>query len=181
MWESPMPTKREGWAGCLTLPRELFEHNGHLCQRPVRETMMLRGVHQPIDSSVFSGSQVLMNNIQAAELEITWNIVESQAEHYGVRLGKGMKLYIDSQSGRLVLWRNYADEGFDSWRSIPLPSHSELSLRIFIDTSSVEVFVNHGEMTLSSRIYPDQGDRQLELYSAHGNTVVLGGALWLLA
>ncbi|GHL43702.1 hypothetical protein ECZU28_36970 [Escherichia coli] len=24
MWDSPMPTKREAWAGCLTLPRELL-------------------------------------------------------------------------------------------------------------------------------------------------------------
>ena len=28
MWESPMPSKREGWAGCMTLARELSESNG---------------------------------------------------------------------------------------------------------------------------------------------------------
>jgi beta-fructofuranosidase len=59
-----MPTKREGWTGCLTLPRELFERNGRLCQRPVREIQMLRGSHQPIESSVFSNSLVLMDNVQ---------------------------------------------------------------------------------------------------------------------
>ncbi|MCV5598001.1 glycoside hydrolase family 32 protein, partial [Escherichia coli] len=32
MWDYPMPTKREAWAGCLTLPRELFERHGRLCQ-----------------------------------------------------------------------------------------------------------------------------------------------------
>ncbi|ENI4799284.1 glycoside hydrolase family 32 protein [Klebsiella michiganensis] len=180
MWESPMPTKREGWTGCLTLPRELFERNGRLCQRPVREIQMLRGSHQPIESSVFSNSLVLMDNVHRVELEITWDIGESKAEHYGIRLGDGMRLYIDNQCSRLVLWRYYPDEGLNSWRSIALPSHLELTLRVFIDTSSVEVFVNDGEMTMSSRIYPSPDDRRLEIYSAHGQAAVTGGAIWTL-
>lgn len=24
MWDSPVPTRSEAWAGCLTLPREVF-------------------------------------------------------------------------------------------------------------------------------------------------------------
>lgn len=81
-----MPTKREGWTECLTLPRELFERNGRLCQRPVREIQMLRGSHQPIESSVFSNSLVLMDNVHRVELEITWDIGESKAEHYGIKV-----------------------------------------------------------------------------------------------
>jgi beta-fructofuranosidase len=91
-----------------------------------------------------------------------------------------MRLYIDNQCSRLVLWRYYPDEGLNSWRSIALPSHLELTLRVFIDTSSVEVFVNDGEMTMSSRIYPSPDDRRLEIYSAHGQAAVTGGAIWTL-
>ncbi len=48
MWESPMPSKREGWAGCMTLARELSESNGKLLQRPVHEAESLRQQHQSI-------------------------------------------------------------------------------------------------------------------------------------
>ena len=79
---------------------------------------------------------------------------EQHAEHYGLQLGTGMRLYIDNQSERLVLWRYYPHEHLDGYRSIPLPQGDMLALRIFIDTSSVEVFINDGEAVMSSRIYP---------------------------
>ncbi|MFM5063553.1 GH32 C-terminal domain-containing protein, partial [Aeromonas veronii] len=117
----------------------------------------------------------------AVELELTWHTGDSQAEHYGIRLGEGLRLYVDNQAGRLVLWRYYPDEGLDGYRSIALPDGVHLTLRVFLDLSSVEVFVNDGDATLSSRIYPQPGKRQLSLYSAHGETVLMGGSLWTLA
>ncbi|WP_404854942.1 GH32 C-terminal domain-containing protein [Escherichia coli] len=53
-----------------------------------------------------------------------------------------MRLYIDNQSERLVLWRVTTRREMAS-RSIPL-QRDTLALRIFIDTSSVEVFINDG-------------------------------------
>ncbi|MGL4933388.1 MAG: GH32 C-terminal domain-containing protein, partial [Aeromonas sp.] len=105
----------------------------------------------------------------------------SQAEHYGIRLGDGLRLYVDNQAGRLVLWRHYPDEGLDSYRSIALPDGAYMTLRVFLDLSSVEVFVNDGDATLSSRIYPQPGTRQLSLYSAHGEATLMSGTLWTLA
>ncbi|EGL4758020.1 glycoside hydrolase family 32 protein, partial [Escherichia coli] len=54
MWESPMPSKREGWAGCMTLARELSESNGKLLQRPVHEAESLRQQHQSISPRTIS-------------------------------------------------------------------------------------------------------------------------------
>lgn len=47
-------------------------------------------------------------------------------------------------------------------RSIPLPEGCELNLRIFIDRSSIEVFVIK-EFTLSSRYYAQQDIQALHL------------------
>ncbi|EFN4094070.1 glycoside hydrolase family 32 protein, partial [Escherichia coli] len=102
------------------------------------------------------------------------------AEHYGVRLGDGLRLYVDNQAGRLVLWRYYPEEGLDGYRSVELPDTEYLTLRIFLDRSSVEVFVNDGEATLSSRIYPQADSRQLSLYAAHGDAILTDGTLWML-
>ncbi len=180
MWDSPVPTRSEAWAGCLTLPREVFERNGRLCQRPVREVESLRRKCQPLSPVRLHGVQLLTENVQAAELLVTWHTVDSHAEHYGIRLGEGLRLYVDNQSGRLVLWRYYPEEGLDGYRSVELPDTEYLTLRIFLDRSSVEVFVNDGEATLSSRIYPQADSRQLSLYAAHGDAILTDGTLWML-
>ncbi|HFL4173641.1 TPA: glycoside hydrolase family 32 protein [Escherichia coli] len=180
MWDSPVPTRSEAWAGCLTLPREVFERDGRLCQRPVREVESLRKKCQPLSPVRLQGLQLLTENVQAAELLVTWHMVDSHAEHYGVRLGDGLRLYVDNQAGRLVLWRYYPEEGLDGYRSVELPDTEYLTLRIFLDRSSVEVFVNDGEATLSSRIYPQADSRQLSLYAAHGDAILTDGTLWML-
>lgn len=59
MWESPMPSKREGWAGCMTLARELSESNGKLLQRPVHEAESLRQQHQSVSPRTISNKYVL--------------------------------------------------------------------------------------------------------------------------
>ena len=81
----------------------------------------------------------------SSEIQLQWALKNSDAEHYGLQLGTGMRLYIDNQSERLVLWRYYPHENLDGYRSIPLPQRDTLALRIFIDTSSVEVFINDGK------------------------------------
>ncbi|WOY92103.1 glycoside hydrolase family 32 protein [Escherichia coli] len=180
MWDSPVPTRSEAWAGCLTLPREVFERDGRLCQRPVREVESLRKKCQPLSPVRLQGLQLLTENVQAAELLVTWHTVDSHAEHYGIRLGEGLRFYVDNQAGRLILWRYYPEEGLDGYRSVELPDTEYLTLRIFLDRSSVEVFVNDGEATLSSRIYPQADSRQLSLYAAHGDAILTDGTLWML-
>ncbi|OWA36849.1 sucrose-6-phosphate hydrolase [Saccharibacillus sp. O16] len=43
MWEDRMPEQKRGWAGAMTLPRELTLENGRLFSRPVPELAQLRG------------------------------------------------------------------------------------------------------------------------------------------
>lgn len=180
MWESSMPSKREGWAGCMTLARELSESNGKLIQRPVREAESLRQQYQPVPASTIDSKCILQENAQAIEIQLRWDCQNSHAEHYGLQLGTGMRLYIDNQSGRLVLWRYYPQENIDGYRSIPLSQDEPLDLRIFIDMSSIEVFINDGEAVMSSRIYPQPEDRELSVYAAHGEATLLQGSLWQL-
>ncbi|HGY2266972.1 glycoside hydrolase family 32 protein [Morganella morganii] len=177
MWESPMPSKQEGWAGCMTLPRELFERDGRLCQRPVRETALLHRESTPVTGGILHGKKVLAENSGATELEITWNTAESHAERYGIRLGHAMELYADNQQKRLILWRYNPGDNSNSYRSIALPAGEQLTLRIFIDRSSAEVFVNDGDATLSSRIYPKPGTRELALFADGGSAVISAGIL----
>jgi beta-fructofuranosidase len=44
MWESPLPEQQDGWAGMLSLPRELsLSADNRLQMRPAKEVECLRG------------------------------------------------------------------------------------------------------------------------------------------
>ncbi|HGM7028515.1 TPA: glycoside hydrolase family 32 protein [Serratia liquefaciens] len=175
MWESPMPSKPHGWAGALTLPRELtLSCEGNVLMNPARELTALRGEQQSFDAvSVRNQRQVLTDGVQ--ELALTLNVAASDAERYGIVIGTAARLYVDNQTHRLVLERFSEDPGLCSCRSVPLPEANILSLRVFIDRSSLEVFVNQGEACLTSRIYPTDGQRSVTLF-AEGGLAQFGAA-----
>ncbi|MGE6300663.1 glycoside hydrolase family 32 protein [Serratia liquefaciens] len=175
MWESLMPSKPHGWAGALTLPRELtLSCEGNVLMNPARELTALRGEQQSFDAvSVRNQRQVLTDGEQ--ELALTLSVAASDAERYGIVIGTAARLYVDNQTHRLVLERFSEDPGLCGCRSVPLPEADILSLRVFIDRSSLEVFVNHGEACLTSRIYPTDGQRSVTLF-AEGGLAQFGAA-----
>ncbi|AYU78988.1 sucrose hydrolase-like protein [Leishmania donovani] len=185
MWESPMPTKQYGWSGCLTLPRELSynEATGQLRMLPARELVGLRTPEMMIVPTLLvennSDAQILAN-CTAYELDIAFNMETSTAEKYGLWLGSGAELYVDAQSKRLVLNRHYPQHMLSGYRSCEMPTGLLLQLHVFIDRSSIEVFVNNGEATFSSRVFPDEGDRALRVFSVNGTADMVGGTMWKL-
>ncbi|POP42729.1 glycosyl hydrolase family 32 [Superficieibacter electus] len=183
MWESPMPEKADGWAGMLTLPRELtISATGKVSQMPVKEIETLRKEHHQWHPGEFCQQNVpLMEDAQALEVLLEWDVSRSTAERYGISLGTGARIFIDNQARRIVLERNYPALNLSGDRSVPLPDGECLSLRLFIDKSSLELFINVGEYTLSSRIYPEENDRQLSLFCHHGRAVVNKCCAWQLA
>lgn len=183
MWESPMPEQADGWAGMLTLPREVtLDTDQRLRMNPVKELELLRGeLHVWPVSELHNRILMVEEQAHAIEVELSIDIARSSAEEYGIALGGGLRVYVDAQAQRLVLDRRYPQHSLSGYRSVPLPVGDRLDLRLFIDSSSVEVFVNHGAYTLSSRIYPEPDDRQLTLFSQNGHAIFNQGHAWPLS
>lgn len=156
MWESPMPEQQDGWAGMLSLPRELsLGNNNRVLMKPTEEVTALRGTYYPAPTHHLNNQKIFVAaDAEAVEVLLKWERNASTAEQYGIALGEGLRIYVDNQAQRLVVERRYPEFSLEGIRSIALPTDNTLSLRIFIDRSSVEVFVNEGEACLSSRIYP---------------------------
>ncbi|MCQ4104833.1 glycoside hydrolase family 32 protein [Erwinia persicina] len=180
-WESAMPEQQDGWCGMLTLPRELTLTADHRLQMtPAREVECLRQRWHPWPAGRLKNQQqCVMENCETSEVLVSWNRATSDAEQYGISLSDGLRLYVDSQSQRLVLARHYPLCGLSGERSVALPAGDTLSLRIFFDRSSVEVFVNDGDACLTSRIFP--GQRQLSLFAWSGSADVTACGAWDLA
>jgi beta-fructofuranosidase len=184
MWESPMPTREHGWSGCLTLPRELVldPFTGSIRMIPPRELLQLRCAQAIIPPQRISESadMLLVEDCTSYELEVTFNCQTSTAEKYGLWLGSGAELFVDAQSNRLVLNRHYPQYMLSGYRSCNLPESVLLQLHVYIDRSSMEVFVNDGEEVFSSRVFPGEGDRTLRLFSMNGSADMVGGNMWKL-
>jgi len=182
MWESPMPEQQDGWAGMLSLPREIyFGANSRLRMVPAEEVAALRGSYYPLLAQQLKNqTSPIVDDAQAIELELAWEINGATAERYGITLGEGLLLYVDAQAQRLVLERRYPQYALEGVRSVALPAADRLTLRVFIDRSSIEVFVNDGDACLSSRIYPQDGERQLSLFAGNGSAMLNNGGYWPL-
>ena len=63
---------------------------------------------------------------------------------------------------------------FPAIQKAPLKlNHQRLKLQVFVDTSSIEVFANDGEIAITSLLFPSEGSKELLLFSNEGTTKVL--------
>lgn len=180
MWESAMPTKAEGWCGCFTLPRELTEEEGQLRQRPIRELQSLRDQGRDWPPQRLTGEKVLLASVDAAEFRIDWDLRETSDTTFGLQLGQGLTLCYNLVDQRLSLNRDYSAAGLVDSRHLDIGSAAAMHWQIYVDRSSIEIFINDGEAVFSSRIYPTEGDRQVKLFSTAGDVEITALHYWPL-
>lgn len=167
-------TDDEGWAHCLTLPRELIVDDGHLYQRPVKELEGLRKSHHYFSGELLDEGVTLPNSSRTYELKVTVSLAE--VDEFALRLRKGhgeetvfsysrlvKELKLDlTKAGQTVT------EAYGRTRSCDFHSDS-LSIHLFLDESSLEIFVNDGYEVFTSRLYSHIDANDIELV-AQGKT-----------
>ena len=154
MWQTPMPEQRDGWAGALTLPRELHVVDGKVSMTPIRELTSLRAdvLVERTDAFTDHETLVTLTKNQAEVLFSCADLNESGSVglSFDVGAGKSVDFGYDRANGLLTLDRG----GADGVRAYACGALERLDLRVYVDNSSLEVFVNEGLATFTSRIYP---------------------------
>lgn len=173
MWDSYLPESKDGWAGQLTLPRELSLNSSkdRLIQCPLSELNSLHENSYRHVCKLKNQQETIFSAFKHEDIVVQLDTI-APAEQYGLSLGEGVRVYIDSQAKRVIVERNYPEYGLVGTRSIPLPDNDLLELRLIIDNSSLEVFINRGEGVISSRIYPEMEEcyREIRAFSWGGET-----------
>lgn len=162
--------KGDGWAGVLTLPRELHvTPEDRLTMRPIAELELLRGERLFAGDTLVEGQFDTGVRLDSAEILIDADLAGSIVDQVGftLDLGAGAHVHVglDRRAGELVVDRG----GPDGSRRARLDPGERLLLRAFVDRSTLEVFTGSGLVTMSSRIYPSAQPR-LALSSAGGPT-----------
>lgn len=133
------PTVDYNWQHALTMPRILSYKNGHLYQQPLPEFKQLRVSHE----SYKLPQRQLLNNVY--ELQI-----KNISDTLYLKLRKDF--IIEYQQGLMTLKMNKSGYGRDV-RHLQLDDLN--SMIIYSDTSSIEIFINDGYRTFTTRIYSD--------------------------
>ena len=156
--DAEYPTDDEGWSGCMTLPRTLRVRNRRLIQEPLQELTQLR-IDEADPAMGFLPDACEMNVFnQEEDLDIA---LFTKKDHTG-----GIKIYFNSKSRILTVDRSGMDRLFNTddgnirTRKLENPLDH---LRIYIDHSSVEIFVNNGDAVFTSRVFPHYTEHHFEI------------------
>ena len=155
------PTIQTGWQHCFTFPREIFEKDGKICQRPVRELEEKKTLVSS-EKGMLEG-----NGYPVYEL----NLSDIPQNQFRVTLSE--ELILDYEDGKFRMYFTNRDKtAISAGRSMRYVEVAEVkNLKVLADTSSVEVFVNDGEYVFSTRYYPEEykvkaeaGEAEITLY-----------------
>jgi beta-fructofuranosidase len=192
MWFNPMPTKAYGWAGAMTIPREVFVlPDGKLGFRPIEELQELREDHRrfesftlsPDDSGALSGFKG-----DSLEMMIEFDLSSCHAERFGIKLRQSSDgaqetaiTYTPSNRELTVDRSRSGNTAGDTDRCILHPNaDNKIKLQLFLDRSSLELFGNDGLVTLTNRIYPDPSSLGWTWFAAGGSVRVSCADVWRL-
>jgi sucrose-6-phosphate hydrolase SacC (GH32 family) len=153
--------------GIQSLPRELsLPADGTLCIRPLRELEKLRFDRKRLTGTrVRSGSSLTLSEIAGDTMELEFVFTSPLPPEFGVKVlcGPGGEngFTVAHGSGHEKLTVGYIEPPFE------LEEGEDLTLRVFIDRSMIEVFANDRQAAVAWHEY-DPGDLHVNLFSKGG-------------
>lgn len=180
-WRYARQMPGEEWRGAMTLPRELSLQTGpegaRLIQQPVAALQQLRGAAQRWPTQTISPRTTLEPALHSEAAEIVVTFGEATAREYGLNVrtsaGHGATIGYDTAAQRLFIERP-EPEGlnltrFGGRQEAPLRSGGAgLTLQIFIDRCSIEVFADDGMLVMTELFYPAE-NTEITPYCSDGS------------
>ncbi|TGO31570.1 hypothetical protein BHYA_0519g00010 [Botrytis hyacinthi] len=188
-YASSIPTSL--WRGGFTIPRKLslktIDDRATLIQQPVANWTSLETVPEYTKSwdTVAEGTQALPLSGKTFDITTTFSdrTSTSSSSQYGLilratsDLGQQTRVGYNFATKRLFVDRTKSgnvgfDGTFSSTYYAPLApsSNGQVTLRILLDWSSVEVFGGDGQATLTTQIFPSDNGVDIWLFSTGGDT-----------
>ncbi|WP_373496412.1 glycoside hydrolase family 32 protein [Aquiflexum sp.] len=153
-WQYAQIVPTHPWRSAMTIPRNLElvkKDDGYLvASRPVKEIEKLRK-----ESKTVSGTSIELEN-DLAEVILSPNQADFKIH---ISNEKGEIVTIEKAGGELKFDRTKSglsdfSKVFAAVHKAPLNGIAVESIRIFIDRSSIEIFVNEGELAMTELVFP---------------------------
>lgn len=144
------PTDKHKWHSMLSLPRHLTLHNGQLRQTPATQIyaqLQNRSQHQLHHRHIIAHLDCCYLQFSVENRPLTITFFDNE---------DGQHLTLNYQEGMISLDRSTTDQTdtmtkFGSIRYCQVNALEQLE--IFFDRSIIEIFINYGEKTMTSRFF----------------------------
>lgn len=183
-WKYAMAVPADTFRSSMTLPREIglmeTKQGLRIVQRPIIENHPNRKhvkTWQQVPLSVNSDN--LFNEMRFSQFELDFNfeLEEDVWFEFAVRKSEGEETIIgyDQRSKSLYVDRSRSGEvGFHPMfgcrHVVLLPDiNNAIKLRIFVDTCSLEIFVQQGQEVITDLIFPEASSDAISLTVKRGN------------
>ena len=186
-WERNIPSADLGhnWAGQMTLPRELELINGEICQKPAIDLSHYYSA-TVVHKNVKITAQRCLDGVSGGIAYLRLSADLSHCSSMTIRLYKSETeetvLIIDKAEERIVLDRSHS--GFQITGAEMVPGASKrcvaslaglkaesITLDIYLDSGSIEVFCAETGRCLTSRVYPEFLGEEIT-FEANGEAVI---------
>ncbi len=158
--EQSHPTIKHQWLHNMTVPRELKLTGDKLFQLPVKELEDLR-VGEAIQHQLELKSQSYrLEGINGKSVELLVEDIVVSKGWFDITIGGAAQVVYSSEQHIFTLERQSYVNGVVEKRQCQLERLYKLC--IFIDTSSIEVFINEGEEVFTSRFYPSTDNHSIQ-------------------
>ncbi len=183
-WNYANSVPSQYFRSAMTIPRELrIKTNGNhliLASDPINE---LKTIEKIIDTQSFfnvnkslSLNQIL-NNLDGS-FSISMKLIPQNSLNFGFKLfnetGDSVDFAFSTLTDRVSINRQYSalDEfnlGFTRVAGAPLFNKKEFEIKILVDRASVEMFLNDGDLVMTSTIFPKNPLESLLFYTKDGS------------
>lgn len=187
-WKYPFAGPTSPWKGGMSLPRSLSlkrnaEGQLRLIQQPVAELKRLRRLVSDMHGVELSSDKLLLDyRGRSFELEATvhWEaaaafgvrvcLSDEEATEIGYR-PKSSEVYIDRHRSGWSEFISREGKPFHFGKQF-VAAHTaqskQIKLRLFVDESIVELFVDGGDTVFTTLIYPGPSSQGIELFAEEG-------------
>lgn len=154
------PTVEYDWQHALTMPRVLTYRDGQIYQSPLVEMEKLR-----LDK--YEASLDKFNQTVPASVCFEMNLLFNNNEDIEIQIRDDVKLVYRNK----ILTLSLKDSGYGrTARSVEISNINEIT--VFSDTSSLEIFINHGQEVFTTRLYSSSHNQKVKLLSSNKGKVI---------
>jgi beta-fructofuranosidase len=166
---------RRGWNGCMSVPRALsLDGDDNLIQIPVRELAKLRGRHVGMTDVTLDSESKTIEGAEGDTIEVVAEFEPGTAAAFGLKLRS-------SHDGKSALVIRQSAESLNvAGTDVPvrLSAGKTLKLRVLLDKSVMEVFVNDGRHAVTRVVYPGEKDLAVAAFAESGDAAVTRVDVW---
>lgn len=148
--EAAVPTRKNGWLHALSIPREVKYENGKLIQYPIAETTHLREPN-PVVSKSIQDESIMLTSLQQ-DILIEWS---SAATDFVIHLRNEIEIHYRAVNKKITVIRTNWLTNNKEERTTFL-TNDLIELRLLIESSMVEMFLNKGEEVFTLRYFTNE-------------------------